>query len=112
MQQAEAKGRIIAIRVSDADFETLEGLKKGKGIGWNQLLLASVEAKHDLTLESAHPKGQPAKEKAQAEKPAETKKGGKGKKAKAEVPAPADEPQAPEVLEGEVIDPVETETGD
>ena len=49
------QGRIIAIKVSDADFEILEGLKKGKGIGWNELLLAPVEAMYDITLESARP---------------------------------------------------------
>ena len=80
------QGRIIALRVSDADFELLDGLKRKEGIGWNQLLLVPVEAAYSVTIETARPKEKPAKE----EKPAKAskKKSGKEKAAEAEA-APA-----------------------
>ena len=102
-------GRIIAIRVSDTDFAKLEELKKGKYIGWNQLLLAPVETMYDVALETSHPKEKPAKE----EKPAKAakKKGGKAKAAVVEeAPTETARPEEPQVLEGEVIDPAETKS--
>ena len=89
------EGRIVAIRVSDADFELLDGLKRKKGISWNQLLLVPLETAYGVTLESAHPK---AKEKPAEEPKAEKPKKGKGKKAVVEE-LPAEEEPAPEVIE-------------
>lgn len=77
MQQAEGKGRIVAIRVSDADFELLDGLKRMKGIGWNQLLLVPVETAYGVTLETAHPA---VKEKVVVEPEEEKPKKGKAPK--------------------------------
>lgn len=71
------EGRIIAIRVSDADFELLEGLKRKEGIGWNQLLLVPVEAAYGVTLASAHPA---VKEKVVVEPEEEKPKKGKALK--------------------------------
>ena len=100
MQQAEGKGRIIALRVSDADFDKLEGLKRSGGMGWNQLLLEPAETAYGLTLESAHP----AKRKAEEAEPAETSKK-KGGRKKAESPAAQVKETAPEV-----VDETKTET--
>lgn len=81
MKQAEGKGRIVAIRVSDADFELLDGLKKMKGIGWNQLLLEPVETAYGVMLETARRK---VEEKLAEEPKAEKPKKSKGKKAEKE----------------------------
>ena len=48
-----AEGRVVAIRVSDADFEVLNGLKKEMGISWNELLLKPVEQAYNVTLQAA-----------------------------------------------------------
>lgn len=92
------EGRIIALRVSDTDFEKLEGLKKKEGIGWNQLLLVPVEATYSVSLETARPVKK-AKVEAEAEH-AETgkKKGGKGKKAEAQDSVAEAEEAVPEVV--------------
>ena len=84
MQQAEGKGRIVAIRVSDADFELLNTLKKMEGIGWNQLLLVPLEAAYGVTLETARPV---VKAKVVVEPKEEKPKKGKGKKAEVAEPA-------------------------
>ena len=83
MQQAEGKGRIVAIKVSDADFELLDGLKRMKGIGWNQLLLVPLEAAYGVTLETARPM---VKAKVVVEPKEQKPKKIKGKKAKVEEP--------------------------
>lgn len=97
------EGRIIAIRVSDADFEVLDSLKKKEKIGWNQLLLIPVETAYDVKLETSQPAVKLPKEVAitasaeviVADKPA---KGKKAKKAKVESDPPRTEEQ---VLAGE-----------
>ena len=84
------EGRIVAIRVSDADFEVLEGLKKKEDIGWNQLLLVPLETVYNVTLETARPvKKEKKAEPPKAEKP--KKKGGKKAEAVVELPAASEE---------------------
>ena len=90
------KGRIIAFRVSDADFATLEVLKTAKGIGWNQLLLEPADTAYGLTLESARPAKRKAEVVEEEAEPAETgkKKGGRKKAGKQEPPTAEAGPDA------------------
>lgn len=90
-----AEGRIVAIRVSDADFATLEELKRQKGLGWNQLLLGPVSREYGIDLEGAKVKAPKVEEKA---------KGKKEKKARTEtdpIPEPVGDPPPPENVPGE-----------
>ena len=85
-----AEGRIVAIRVSDADFAALEELKRQKGLGWNQLLLGPVSREHGISLEGAKVKAPKLEE--------EPAKGKKGKKARTEtdpIPEPVGDPPPP-----------------
>ena len=79
-----AEGRVVAIRVTDADFEVLEQTKKELGCSWNELLLQPLESRYNVTLQSAR---RPEKE--QPEKP---KKTGKSKKAEPVGEEPVEEP--------------------
>ena len=111
------EGRIIAIRVSHADFKTLETLKSGRDTGWNQRLLEPMEQAYGVVLDSVRPARQKATP-AEAESARETKRGkkggkGKGKGAKtAEAAETPDEPEVHEATEGELVGPTEAETGD
>ena len=70
------EGRVIAIRVTDAEFAALEEVKKREGLSWNQLLLGPVSDAHGLELPSAELKVKPA----ELEKP-KTKKANKAESA-------------------------------
>ena len=91
------EGRVIAIRVTDAEFAALEEVKKREGLSWNQLLLGPVSDAHGLELPSAELKVKPAEEEKPASKP-KTKKAHKAESAEEVI---GDPPPPPEDVPGE-----------
>lgn len=102
----EGKGRIIALRVSDADFEILDGLKRAKGLGWNQLLLEPVMVVYEVNLDSVQPL-RTGKGAGKAEAPAKgtEPKQRKSKKAKPPVEEILEDKGLEVTLSGDVVEP-------